>query len=255
MKLLARIHLLPLAVLISQLTHASTLTWDANGTGTGQTNGGGAWLGTNLWWNGSNNQNWVSGSVANFGGPSTAGGAVTLASPTTVGSITFNTFTGTYTLGSVGQTITLNGGLLINAGAGAVSLSASPIILGAAQSWTNLSTSALTASVGVGNGGHLLTIDGTGATSVTGLISGDGGLTKNGTGRLTFHTGNNNTYSGTTTINGGVLMAGTGVTSLGTGNLTLNGGVLEHYWSTAFTRSLGTEAGQVQILGGGQRLQ
>ena len=88
---------------LTLLSANAQLTWDANGTGSGRTNGGGAWLGTNLWWNGATNQNWVSGSNAIFGGPNTAGGAVTLASPTAVGSITFNTFTGTYTLGSAGQ--------------------------------------------------------------------------------------------------------------------------------------------------------
>jgi hypothetical protein len=96
----------------SSQTAVGQYTWDANGTGAGQTNGAGAWLGTNLWWNGSTNVTWVSGTDAVFGGPATAGGAVTLASPTTVGSLTFNTFTGTYTLGTAGQMITLNSGIM-----------------------------------------------------------------------------------------------------------------------------------------------
>ena len=37
---------------------------------------------------------------------------------------------------------------------------------------------------------------------------------------------------------------------LGSGNLTISSGVYENYWSTAFTRSLGSGAGQVQITGG-----
>jgi hypothetical protein len=47
----------------------AALTWDANGTGDGQADGGGAWIGTgtNLWWTGPGNQDWFSGSDANFG--------------------------------------------------------------------------------------------------------------------------------------------------------------------------------------------
>lgn len=62
------------ALLAAPIAQAASLTWDANGTGTGQTNGIGAWLGANLWWGGSANQDWVSGSDASFGGPNTAGG-------------------------------------------------------------------------------------------------------------------------------------------------------------------------------------
>jgi hypothetical protein len=87
------------AILLSQITHAQ-LTWDANGTGTGQTNGGGEWIGTNLWWNRSANQDWISGSNAIFGGPNTT--------------------------------------------AAAVSLVNSPIALGAAQTWSNKSSGAIT---------------------------------------------------------------------------------------------------------------
>ena len=68
---------------------AATLTWDANGVGDGQPDGPGAWLDANQWWNGSANQTWASGSDANFGNFG-VGGAVTLASPTTVGLLTFN---------------------------------------------------------------------------------------------------------------------------------------------------------------------
>jgi hypothetical protein len=91
---------------------AATLTWDADGATAGQTDGAGVWLGTNQWWDGAANQDWVSGSDANFGNGG-AGGAVTLASPTAVGSLTMSAFTGTYTLGTAGQAITLNSGILV----------------------------------------------------------------------------------------------------------------------------------------------
>ena len=242
------------AVLSAPFAQATSLTWDANGLTAAQTNGGGAWLGANLWWNGSTNQDWVSGSDAIFGGPSTAGGVVTLASPTTVGAITFNTFTGTYTLGTVLQTITLNGGLTNNSAAGAISLTNSPIILGGVQTWTNNSSGALTSTSGVNNGGSTLTLDGTGSfnfSATASIITGAGGLTKNGSGRLTLGGGGSvpaHDYAGPTILNGGVTMVSSN--NLGPGNLVLNGGVIESYWVTNFTRGLGSANGQVQLSGG-----
>ncbi|MFM7182849.1 MAG: tandem-95 repeat protein [Verrucomicrobiales bacterium] len=228
------------------------LTWDANGTASGQTNGAGAWLGSNQWWDGSTNQTWIAGAEATFGGPNTAGGAVTLASPTSVNTITFNAFTGTYTLGTAGQTLTINGGITKSASSGAVIMS-SPILLGAGQVWANNSTGALTLSAAVDNGGQGLTFDGIGTTifgSTASVISGTGGITMNATGRLQLGGGQVpvHTYSGTTTLNAGVTMISNN--NLGTGNLTLNGGVIESYWNTNLTRPLGSGPGQVQITGG-----
>jgi hypothetical protein len=121
---------------LTGLAHAqSTLTWDANAATAAQTDGAGAWLGANQWWTGSTNTGWTSGDSAVFGNGG-AGGAVTLASPTTAGSLTFNRFTGTYTLGTVSQILTINNGITMNAGASAVAL-ASPIRLGANQTWIN----------------------------------------------------------------------------------------------------------------------
>jgi autotransporter-associated beta strand protein len=246
------------AILVSQITHAASLTWDANGTGAGQTNGGGSWLGANQWWNGSANGNWVDGSDAVFGGPSTAGGDVTLGTAISAGSITFNTFTGTYKLGTPGMTLTVNGGINKTATAAAVSLTASPIALGAAQTWTNNSSSAFTITVPTNNNGQLLTIDGSGTTNfgtaTTSVISGSGGITYNGTGRLFLGAGQvpAHTYTGTTTLNGGVTMVSNN--NLGTGDLVLNGGVIESYWTTNFTRPLGNDLAnttpEVRIIGG-----
>jgi fibronectin-binding autotransporter adhesin len=233
------------------------LTWDANNTGAGQTNGAGAWLGTNQWWDATleTNQDWVSGSAAIFGGPATAGGAVTLASPTTVESFTFNAYTGTYTLGTATQLITLDSGITKNAGSAAASF-ASPITLSGAQTWTNNSTGTLTTANGanlIDNGGNQLTIDGTGNTTFGVInndavsITGSGALVKNGSGTLSLG-GVNAGFTGDITVHGGVLRV-TKPTSI-TGNLNLAGGVYEHYWSDAYTRTLGIGAGQIQITGG-----
>jgi outer membrane autotransporter protein len=71
-------------------------------------------------------------------------------------------------------------------------------------------------------GGRFLADAGT-ASSLTGVISGVGALTKDGAGELTL-TGTN-TYSGGTTIENGTLMVGS-PQALGAGNVTVKGGAL-----------------------------
>ena len=231
----------------------NALTWDSNAATSGQTNGGGAWLNASQWWDGTTNLTWTSGANAGFGGPNTAGGAVTLASPTSVGSLTFNAFTGTYTLGTAAQAMTINGGINKTAASGAVTF-LSPMVLGAPQSWVNNSTGVLNISATLDNAGHLISFDGSGTTSFAGgvnnVISGAGGITMNGSGRLQLGSGivPLHTYSGTTTLNAGVTMIANN--NLGTGNLTLNGGAIETYWNTNFTRALGAGVGEMQIIGG-----
>jgi len=240
-----------------------TITWDANGTTANRTDGGGIWLNPNLWWDGSNNVDWSPQANAVFGNAG-AGGAVTLASPITANSVTFNSFTGTYTLGTASKTVTLNDGITKNNFAGVATI-ISPLAPGAPQTWTNntfngdakATSGSLNVTGGLDNGGFLLTIDGIGTTSFTGtsnFITGAGGLTKNGGGVLILSGAGTNpvhNYSGTTTINGGVVRFQTsGANPTGTGNVTLNNGVLEGYFGNSFTRSLGMNAGEIQILGG-----
>ncbi len=233
-----------------------SLTWDANGTTSGQSNGTGAWLAGNLWWDGTSNQTWASGSNATLGGPNTAGAAVTLASPTSVNAITLNAFTGTYTLGSAGQAITLNGGITKNAASAAATF-VSPISFSAAQTWTNNSTSAITAGNSanlITNHGHQLTLSGSGPFNFntnddsSNTLTGSGAIIKEGSGVLLLR-GVSNSFSGAITVNGGSIITGVPA-SLGTGNLKLNGGVHEARWNNAFIRSLGAGAGQLQITGG-----
>jgi uncharacterized repeat protein (TIGR02543 family) len=235
--------------LYAQWIAGTFLTWDANGTGAGQSNGGGAWEGSNLWWNGTGNQNWASGASAIFGVASTAGGAVTLASNTTVESLTFNQFSGTYTLGTAGQTLMISNGINMNASAGAATIS-SPIMFGGAQTWANNSTNLLTVSGVVSNNGHLLTFDGAGTISLTtALATGGGGITKNGAGRLQLSNAAQ-LYTGSTIVNGGVLSYGDNSSQLPTANITLNGGVIDQRWTADFTRALGASTNQIQLTGG-----
>lgn len=237
----------------SVIAPAATLTWDANGTTAGVTDGAGAWLTANRWWDGSSTITWTSGNDAVFGVGGT-GGAVTLSATTSVASLTFNTFLGTYTLGTLGTTLTVDaGGLTMNSGSGTVSI-ISPVALGAAQSWTNNKATTLTVSGIVGNGGNTLTVSGSGPSTLSGVISGAGGLTKSGDGLLTLSAAN--TYTGATTVSGGVLRL-SNATALsgginatgGVSALTLNGGVLE-LGNANFLRNLGSGTTQFQITGG-----
>jgi fibronectin-binding autotransporter adhesin len=199
---------------------AADLTWDPLKTGT--SDGAGAWLDANQWWNGTTSADWTSGDRAFFGNGG-IGGAVTLDSPTTVGSLTFNAFTGTYTLGTAGQSITLDSGITMNSAAGNVTL-ISPITLGAAQSWRNNSSGLLTVSGAVTNAGHLLTIGGTGSMTASGIISGAGGLTKTGSGTLTLSGAND--YTGATTVTGGTLTVSGSLGS--SSNLTMGGSTFNY---------------------------
>jgi len=103
----------------------------------------------------------------------------------------------------VSNTLTLGGGgLTVWAGAGGATISA-PVALSAAQTWTNSSPKPLTISGSVNNGGNSLTVAGAGSTTISGNISGSGGLIDDASGPLLL--GGANTYSGGTTVNAGVV--------------------------------------------------
>lgn len=217
------------------------LTWDANGSGALRTDGAGDWTSASQWWNGTANATWVAGDDAVFGHGGD-GGEVNLSSPIRVNLLTYNAFTGTYTLGASGQAITLESGIAKNAsGTGAAAI-ISPIILAAAQSWTNDSAGAL--AIGpepVTNSGFLLTVGGTGNTTVSGALGGAGGLTKTGAGTLNL-TGTNG-YSGTTTVSGGTLSF-SNANNIGTATSVAATGILQlHHANSMGTSTLGMASG------------
>ena len=100
-----------------------------------------------------------------------------------------------------GNPLTLKGGILNIAGDNTWAINST---LGNAQSFVN-SNSTLTVSGNLTNAGYTLTVDGPANFTLSGLVSGTGGLTKNGAGILTISTGNS--CSGATVVNNGTLLA------------------------------------------------
>ncbi len=112
----------------------------------------------------------------------------------------------------------LGNGINLASGAGALTIGAN-VVLANAQTWTNNSSNLLSVTGTVNNSGNLLTLAGSGNTTISGVISGNGGLTMSGTGTQTLT--NVNTYVGPTVVNAGTLtVSNTG--SLGTGALTVS---------------------------------
>jgi autotransporter-associated beta strand protein len=109
-------------------------------------------------------------------------------------------------LNNDGHTLTLGGsGITVNSGAGAVTLS-SPIALSNLQAWLNNSSNTLTIAGSINNSSSDLTVGGSGATLISGTMSGAGTLNKDGAGILTLSGSNTNT--GTITVLNGTLKSG-----------------------------------------------
>ena len=125
---------------------------------------------------------------------------------------------------TIGASSAIYGILIDNTSAFTLSISA-PTKLGNAQTWANNSANLFTVSGAVDTNGQTLTIDGTGNTTISGVVSGGaaGSVTKNGTGTLTF-TGSPNTYGGVTTVNGGTLVLSVTGSAI-PGTLTIGDGV------------------------------
>jgi len=251
---------LTVSILTGSTAQAADLYWDTNGNTAGFGNTTGTW-GTSAFWNdnasggaptGAFTATTTSSDIINFG-TATLNYANSATNGVAAGGVAADSIvigggqTSAMTVGTSGNAITIQNGITKNAGSAAFSIT-SPIILGAAQTWTNDSVNTLTASSTFDNGGFTVTVGGTGAATMSGVISGAGGFVKNGSGKLFFGGSTNaNTYTGPTTINAGVLSIANNPASLGSGNLTLNGGILGFYWGTALTRTLGIESNQVQI--------
>src|SRR5262249_43794025 len=97
------------------------------------------------------------------------------------------------------------------------------LVMTAAQTF-NADSGNLTLNGTVDNGGFLLTVDGAHSTTMNGVISGLGGLTKNGNGTLTLNAVN--TFMGPVTVNAGTVTAGINGALPNDVDYTVNGGTL-----------------------------
>ena len=154
---------------------------------------------------------------------------------------------------TVGENLTLSGTGIANDGAlrnisGTNTINGSITLNLATLFRSDAGTLALGGNVGNGGGGNSFTFDGGGDFSIAGVVSGDGALTKNGTGTL-FLDGSN-TYSGTTTINAGKLTMATdsGLGSI-SASLIINAGTLQVTGTSITGRSitLGSASSTIQV--------
>ena len=111
-----------------------------------------------------------------------------------------------------------------------VTISASTVTLGAAQSWNVTTGRSLTLTSSLNTNGNVLTFQGAGTSVVSGAVSGTGGLQMSGTGVVTLSGGNS--YSGGTTVNSGTVNYNT-ASSMGSGLITINGGTINNTSGTA----------------------
>ena len=107
--------------------------------------------------------------------------------------------------------VTLNGnastGIELDPGAGSMSIGA-PVLLGGSQQWFNNSGSALTVTGALSLGANTLTFSGSGQTSVSAPVTGQGNLVVTPGANVVLSTASSsttNSYLGTTQINGGLL--------------------------------------------------
>jgi len=213
-------------------------------------------------WSGATSGN-MSGTAANWGGTIPTGtdtaswnaasytNAPTANANLTIGQLLFDAGnTGNLTFGSGNSTLTLNGisgtGIQMNSGSGAVSTGSARFAIGASQTWINNDNSLLTVVGAITNADNttakILTVDGTGNTTLSGVISNNTGgattaITKNGTGTLAIGSASNNTFTGGLTLNAGTVSFGnTG--SLGSGTVTVNGGTFVNTGGTVTTSTV-----------------
>ena len=194
------------------LGSSSTRTITMGGTGTYTLNGAISGSGSNLVIN------------ATAAGTLSLGGASTYGGSTTINGGTVNLTTGSNRL-PTGTALTLanNAGVALNLNNNNQQVAS---LAGGGASGGNISLGSAT-----------LTVSQNSNTTYGGVISGAGALTKSGTGTLILSRANS--YSGLTTVSGGVLELGA-ANVLAAGNMVLSGGSLSTGSGNGFSETLGT---------------
>ena len=148
-----------------------------------------------------------------------------------------------YTISNTANaTLTLGAGGIMGADINHSLTISNHFALAGAQTWqwgdANSSSGTLSINGNVNNNGHLLTISGRELVSVTGVISGSGGLTRTGDSRVTLSAANN--YTGPTTVSSGTLRVDGSLSA--SSAVTVSGGTLQ---------GSGTVGGTIDIQAGG----
>ena len=220
------------------------------------------WTGLGGTPNWSNGANWASGTapMANDNLVFPAGAAQLTAIDDFAAGTVFNSITlsgSGYTLSGVLNTstgvvnsLTLQAGITTTNATGSSTISI-PLVLSGNE--TFLSTYALTTltvsgAVTTPAAGQALTVDGTGTTFLTGVISGAGSLVKNGPGTLLIE--NSNSYSGLTTVNAGFLEITTAL-ALGASTPAATAGTVVNSGATLEDDSTTAVAEPITLNGGG----
>ena len=167
----------------------------------------------------------------------------------TVNQVTFGPTAGAFTLS--GNGFTLNSGIVQNSPE--EERMATPLTLGASQTWQAAAGALLLTVVDLG--AATLTVAGDHVVDVSGTVSGTGGLTKTGAGQLWLHGAN--TYAGGTIVSAGTLVVansagsgtGSGAVTVDAGATLKGGGRIAGNLSVAGTVAPGLSVGTLTVDG------